>query len=122
MRLIIAGSRTLTPSYGFIVGAIKLLGITNISEVVSGGAEGVDTEAQHFASHLWVEFKLFPADWIKHGKSAGPKRNRQMAEYGDVLLLIWDGESRGSSNMKQEMLKLKKPVYEVILRNENEVL
>ncbi len=28
----------------------------------------------------------------------------------------WDGESKGSANMKKEMLALQKPVFEVILR------
>jgi hypothetical protein len=39
-----------------------------------------------------------------------------MAEYADALLLIWNGESRGSANMKENMVKLGKPVYEVILK------
>lgn len=96
-----------------------MLNIQEITEVISGGAEGVDSEAQHFASHMGHDgtpFKLFSADWKKHGRAAGPIRNKQMAEYGHALLLIWDGESRGSFNMKQEMLKLKKPVFEVIVR------
>ncbi len=38
-----------------------------------------------------------------------------MALYGDALLLIWDGKSRGSTSMRNEMKKLDKPVYEVIL-------
>jgi hypothetical protein len=42
-----------------------------------------------------------------------------MAEEGDALLLIWDGESKGSANMKKEMLFKKKPIYEVILRTYN---
>jgi hypothetical protein len=42
-----------------------------------------------------------------------------MVDYADVLLLIWDGESRGSKNMKETMIKLGKPVYEVILRKHN---
>lgn len=116
MKLIIAGSRSLKPSFGFIESAIRMLKLPAITEIISGGAEGVDSEAHHFIQHRELPFKLFPADWNKHGKAAGPIRNKQMAEYGHALLLIWDGESRGSSNMKKEMLKLKKPVYEVILR------
>ena len=34
----------------------------------------------------------FDTDWNKHGRAAGPIRNKQMAEYGDALLIIWDGE------------------------------
>lgn len=121
MKLIIAGSRTLNPSLGFISSAIKMLSITNISEIVCGMAEGVDSEGLHFASHAQLEVAQFPADWKKHGNAAGPIRNKQMAEYANALLLIWDGTSRGSFNIKKEMLKLKKPVYEVILKNENSV-
>ncbi len=118
MRLIIAGSRSLAPSYGFIWDTIKMLGIHNITEIVSGAARGVDSEGEHWASHANVPVKRFPADWDKHGKAAGPIRNAEMAKYGDQLLLIWDGESRGSANMKQQMERLKKPVFEVILRKD----
>lgn len=115
MKLIIAGSRTLEPSYGFIWDSIKMLKITNITEIVSGTAKGVDQEGEHWASHAKVSIKRFPADWDTHGKAAGFIRNKQMAEYADALLLIWDGKSKGSANMKKEMQKLNKSIYEVIL-------
>ncbi len=60
--------------------------------------------------------KEFPADWDQHGNAAGPIRNAQMADYADALLLIYDGESRGSLNMRKQMAQLKKPIYEVILK------
>lgn len=121
MKLIIAGKRTISPVFGFIDNSIKLLGVTKgivegITEVVSGGARGIDTEGEHWADRRGCQIKRFLPDWDKHGKAAGPIRNRQMAEYGDALLLIWDGESRGSASMKKEMEKLGKPVYEVILK------
>ena len=118
MKLIIAGSRNLNPSLGFIMSAIKMLDLLGpIAEIVSGGACGVDAEGEHFASHFGVPVKRFSADWDKHGKAAGPVRNRQMAEYADVLLLIWDGRSKGSANMREEMKRRDKPIYEVIVRN-----
>jgi len=121
MKLIIAGSRSLIIGPD---GILMYLGYyfntaEPIAEIVSGGANGVDRDAEIAAQECLIPFKLFAADWETHGKAAGPIRNRQMAEYADALLLIWDGESRGSKNMKQEMLKLKKPVYEVILRSHN---
>lgn len=39
-----------------------------------------------------------------------------VADYADALLLIWDGESKGSANMRSEMLNRRKLVYEVTLR------
>lgn len=119
MKLIIAGSRTLVPGFGFIRGCVHMLNIIGISEIVCGMAEGVDLQGKMFASHQELLVKEFPADWKTHGRAAGPIRNKQMADYADALLLIWDGESRGSANMKKEMEKLKKPIYEVILKNEN---
>lgn len=115
MKLIIAGSRILKPDYGFIQSAIKMLNIHNITEVVCGGAEGVDSEGQHWASHANVPVKIMRADWDKHGKAAGPIRNKQMAEYADELLLIWNGDSKGSLSMRKEMAKLNKPIYEIII-------
>lgn len=115
MKLIIAGGRTLSVSPQFIQEIIHLLKIRH-SEIVSGGAKGIDDCGETFADYIFNPIKRFPADWEKHGKAAGPIRNREMANYSDCLLLIWDGESRGSKNMKEEMLKLNKPVYEVILK------
>jgi len=42
---------------------------------------------------------LFSADWSKYGKSAGYKRNKQMALYADVLIAFWDGNSKGTKLM-----------------------
>lgn len=119
MKLIIAGSRTLWPRLDFIHSAITMLKICSelpITEIVCGCAEGVDNEGEHWASHMNIPVRRFPVDWEKHGKAAGPIRNKQMADYADSLLLIWDGESKGSANMLKQMKVLNKPVYEVILR------
>ena len=119
MKLIIAGGRDFTYiSTPMIDSFLEVHHIyyRNIEQVVSGGASGVDTAGENFANTLDIEIERFPADWKAHGKAAGPIRNKQMAEYADTLLLIWDGESRGSASMKNEMLKLKKPVYEIIIR------
>lgn len=123
MKLIIAGSRTLVTTPATTYNLISQLGIDidldNVTEIVSGTAEGIDRCGENFGLRYNIEVKRFPADWNKHGKAAGHIRNKQMADYADALLLIWDGESRGSANMKENMLKLKKPVYEVILKKHN---
>lgn len=132
MKLVIAGGRELKVTAGFIA---ELIAIINVqpSEVISGGARGIDRCAEVFveqwnqmyktpqsipSSYVSKEIKLtvMEADWQEHGKAAGPIRNEEMAKAGDALLLIWDGESRGSANMKQQMEKLGKPVYEFILK------
>lgn len=82
-------------------------------EIVSGGAKGADSFATQFADIHWCAYKEFPADWDNYGKSAGAIRNAEMAEYADALIAFWDGQSRGTANMIEQMQKRKKP-YVVI--------
>lgn len=39
------------------------------------------------------------AKWSEHGKSAGPTRNREMAEIAEQLIAIPDAKSKGTRNM-----------------------
>ena len=82
-----------------------------ITEVVCGGATGADELGEIYAGQNSIPVKSFSADWNLHGRAAGPIRNRQMAEYADCLIAVWDGKSKGTKNMIAEMNKLKKPVY-----------
>lgn len=117
MKLIIAGGRDLNVSIENIEQVINEFNL-NPTIVISGKARGIDACGEN-----WANYKNIPIDpyaiskeeWNKIGKAAGPLRNKQMAEYGDTLLLIWDGKSKGSKNMKEEMQKLNKPIYEVII-------
>lgn len=122
MKLLIAGSRTINIEPEFILALFPHFKLTDVynftgSEIVSGGCPtGPDAAAKLLQKHIGIAYyKEFPADWERYGKSAGPRRNKEMAEYSDALLLIWDGKSRGSKNMKENMKKLGKPIYEVIL-------
>jgi hypothetical protein len=119
MKLIIAGSRTIElPEHEIASYLDDFTNLPKIKEVVCGGATGVDECGKKYAKEYCLPVLTFLADWDRHGKGAGPIRNKQMADYADALLLIWDGESKGSANMKATMEKLKKPVYEVIIKKE----
>lgn len=100
MKVIIAGSRTIA-DMAMLVQAIADSGF-EITEVVSGGARGVDKLGELWAVQNFTTATVFPADWSSHGKAAGTIRNRQMAEYADALIALWDGESRGTKNMIEE--------------------
>lgn len=124
MKLIIAGSRNLFIDDEFIFNGLIPLGLYEkgeylFNEIVSGNSGSVDLAAESFAN-CWagLPLKRFKANWLKYGRAAGPIRNKEMAEYGDALLLIWDGESKGSLSMKKEMKKLNKPIYEIILKKD----
>ena len=67
--------------------------------IVSGKARGADSLGEKYANENGLNIMEFPADWDKHGKSAGYKRNLEMAENADALIAFWDGESRGTKHM-----------------------
>jgi len=120
MKLIIAGSRHLGAGIGpdTIDRFLKIWGL-NPETIVSGAARGIDQCGESYAERENKQLVKFPADWDKHGNRAGFLRNKQMAEYGDALLLIWDGLSPGSQMMKRLMKEAHKPIYEIILKSQN---
>ena len=67
--------------------------------IVSGKARGADSLGEKYANENGLNIMEFPADWDKHGRSAGYKRNVEMAENADALIAFWDGESRGTKHM-----------------------
>jgi hypothetical protein len=97
MKTIIAGSRTIT-DFQCLEKAIAESQIP-ITEIVSGGAKGVDTLAITYAQQHHIPLTIMRANWDKFGKSAGFRRNSEMATYGDALIALWDGESRGTLHM-----------------------
>ena len=97
MKTIIAGSRDITDP--LIVGIATTQSGFNITEVVSGTARGVDSLGETWALSRGLPIKRFPADWGRHGKAAGYVRNREMSQYADALIAIWDTKSKGTGHM-----------------------
>jgi len=114
MRVVIAGSRSIH-DYEAVKAAVEESGF-EVTEVVSGRAAGVDRLGESWADEHGVPVKRFPADWDKWGKRAGSIRNYDMAEYGEALVAVHDGSSRGTLNMIGQMRLKKKPVFIKVLR------
>lgn len=101
MKIIIAGSRSfdnysvLEKYCDQVIDSLKGVGII----IVSGTARGADKLGERYAINKGFKIAPFPADWDKFGKSAGYKRNEQMALYSDVLIAFWDGSSKGTKHM-----------------------
>lgn len=115
-RVIIAGGRDITDQSFVFRNITSVLFEGGVTEVVCGGARGVDALGKQWAESVGVPVKMFPADWNKHGKGAGPIRNVEMGEYADALIAIWDGQSRGTKHMVDTMLSLGKEVHVFIYR------
>jgi hypothetical protein len=131
MKTIIAGSRIVN-DYKLVCKAISLSGFADqITEVVSGGANGVDKCGEIYAESHNLPCKIFPAKWddlttkgaiIRKRKDgseynllAGYTRNTEMAKYADALIAITKDGSKGTSNMIKEATDkgLKIYVYEI---------
>ena len=97
MKTIIAGSRGVK-LYRQIVEAVENSEF-DISCVISGTARGADRLGEDYAFKNDIACERYPAEWDKHGKSAGYIRNTLMADNADALIAIWDGESRGTKHM-----------------------
>lgn len=65
-------------------------------EIVSGGANGIDTLAAIYARENNIPLKEFRPDYQKYGRGATHIRNRQIIDYCDKVLAIWDGKSKGT--------------------------
>ena len=81
--------------------------------IVSGCAEGADKLGERYAAEHNLPIERFPAEWDMYGKYAGPRRNAQMAQVADAVLVFWDGKSKGTKNMIENAKKANKP-YTVI--------
>ena len=90
MRVAVIGSRSLT------VSEIGKYLPPNTTEIVSGGAKGVDMSARDYANRHGIKLVEFLPDYNKYGKLAPLKRNLQIIDYADYLLAFWDGKSRGT--------------------------
>ena len=113
MKVIVAGTRNYIP-YQTVAAAIRRSGL-EVTVILSGNCSGVDLEGERYGGLNGIPVLKFPADWDKHGRAAGPIRNKQMAVKADALILIWDGKSRGSASMKKEATRCGLPIYEHII-------
>jgi hypothetical protein len=106
MKTIIAGGR----DYQLNHDDVKFLSSLLITEVVSGGATGADRGGEAFAQAKGIPIKVFKADWDKHGRAAGPIRNREMAQYADAVVLFPGG--KGTASMMKEATRAGIIIYE----------
>jgi len=116
MKLTIAGNREFR-DYELVKEAVAWSGYDIPDEIVSGSAQGVDRLGERFANDMGLDSTQFEADWDEHGKAAGPKRSKEMAEYSDAMLAIWDGRSSRTRSMIQEAYEVGIPV-EIYLTTE----
>ena len=103
MKIAVIGSRSAT------VSDIGEYLPESCTEIVSGGAVGIDSCASEYAKKSGLSLKEFFPEYSKYGKTAPIIRNKQIVEYADAVIAFWDGRSRGTLFVIEYCKKLCKP-------------
>lgn len=111
MKVAIIGSRDAAIEKERILPYIPI----GCSEIVSGGARGIDSLAGEIAEELGLSLKVFYPNYKRYGKTAPLKRNTEIVEYADYILAFWDYQSTGTRNAILQALKIHKRVKIITL-------
>lgn len=104
MKVAVVGSRNLRVDE---LGKYLPEGVT---EIVSGGAKGVDTSAREYALANGIKLTEFLPEYDKYGRGAPLRRNITIIEYADLVLAFWDGSSHGTKYVIDNCKKRGVPV------------
>lgn len=104
MKVAVVGSRNLR-----VENLEKYLPV-GVTEIVSGGARGVDTSAREYALAKGIKLTEFLPEYDKYGRGAPLRRNITIIEYADLVLAFWDGSSHGTKYVIDNCKKRGVPV------------
>jgi len=82
----------------------------DVTEIVSGGARGIDTCAKNYAIAHGLKLTEFLPEYKKYGRGAPLRRNITIIENADLVLAFWDGKSRGTKYVIDKCKKRNIPV------------
>jgi len=104
MKIAVIGSRNLT------IADLSQYLPAGVTEIISGGAKGIDTCAREYAQKSHLKLTEFLPEYRRYGRGAPLKRNLQIIEYADEVIAFWDGISKGTKyvidNCKQKNIKV----------------
>ena len=91
MKLLIVGSRSITDF------DLSPYIADEVDTIISGGAGGVDSLAEAYADlHRLSKYIMRPR-YDLYGRGAPLRRNEQMVDLADAVLIVWDGKSKGTN-------------------------
>lgn len=82
----------------------------NVTEIISGGAIGIDTLAEKIADERRISKSIIRPEYDKYGKKAPLVRNKEIVERAELVIAFWDGKSRGTKFTIDYAKKLNKKV------------
>lgn len=97
-KILVAGSRKINnQEFVFRILDKHLKKYTSsIESIITGGAIGVDRLAMRWAKLRGFEYETYYPEFEKYGKKAPIIRNKIMVHFADIVIVIWDGKSKGS--------------------------
>ena len=66
------------------------------TEIISGGAKGIDSCAAEFARNNSLALTEILPDYSSFGKAAPIIRNKMIVDLADLVVAFWDGKSKGT--------------------------
>lgn len=109
MRVAVIGSR------GMEVRDLEKYLPENVTEILSGGAKGIDRCARTYALTHGIAFTEYLPEYERYGRAAPLKRNMEIIKRAELVLAFWDGKSHGTKFVIDNCKKIGTPV-EVFLR------
>lgn len=88
MRVLVCGGRDFGNAHWLYTVLNDLKRREVIDCIIEGDAPGADRMAGFWAKKNRIDLKLYPANWSKYGKAAGPIRNQHMLDAGKPDLVI----------------------------------
>ena len=104
MKLLIVGSRSITDF------DLSPYIPSDVDTVISSGADGIDSLAEQYADFHHLSKYILRPRYDLYGRAAPLKRNEQMVNMADAVLVIWDGRSKGTQYTLKYTKRMNKPI------------
>ena len=109
MKVAVVGSRSLN------VPDLQKYLPHQLTEIVSGGAAGVDRCAREYAQQNQIPLTEFLPQYDRYRRAAPIKRNEQLVAYAVCVIAVWDGQSKSTLSSIQYALRAHKELHVYIL-------
>ena len=111
MKVLIAGSRSVRnfDLSAYIPAETEL--------IISGGAEGMDSIAEQYADSHKISKLILRPRYDLYGRAAPIRRNEAMVDLSDMVIVVWDGVSKGSKHTMTYAKKKNKALQVVCVRD-----
>ena len=104
MKVAVIGSR------GLLIEDLEKYLPEETTEIISGGARGVDACAREYALRNGLKLTEYLPEYSRYGRGAPLKRDITIIINADLVLAFWDGRSRGTKYVIDSCKKRNIPV------------